>query len=223
MILSFFPCHTRKETATRPVMGRRGREKERGLPAVTWRRRRKASQDGWWSASDPRVAVHGASSRRTVSHRFQPVGCSQSVLDKQLRSRGRTVRLSRFSPLEFAQDFIQKFLFFFTCLPEIALLIFVSATRSFHSTREIFGVARELSSKCAECLDIECWMKTLVWYISDKVSAARGFEEVLERALVGDILEEATETWLRMVNVSIVLSWEYVQENAVILISNFLH
>lgn len=148
-ILSLFLCHMRKETTTRPVIRRRGREKERGSPVVTWRRRRKASQDGWWSASDPRVAVHGASSRRTVSHQFEPVGCSQSVLDSSVRGASRASIRSGFVPHFYL--FVGNCFFDFCFCDDLF-------------TREIFGVTRELSSKCAECLDIECWMKTLVWY-----------------------------------------------------------
>lgn len=199
MILSFFPCHMRKETATRPVIRRRGREKERGSPTVTWRRRRKASQDGWWSASDTRVAVHGASSRRTVSHQFVPLGCSQSVLDKQLRSRG----LSRLDSLRICSSFLsvcRKLRFWFLFPQRDHLLERTSEWRA-----NLTVSARSVSISSAG------W-RHLSGIISDKVSAARRYEEVLERPLVGDILEEATETWLRMVNVSIVLNWVYVRK-----------
>jgi len=48
--------------------------------------------------------------------------------------------------------------------------------------------------ECAECPDIECWMKTLAWYISDKVSTEGARERERERERESrEVLEQS---WL---------------------------
>lgn len=88
---SFFA--TRKETTTRSLMSRRRREKERGSPAVA----QTVKEEGGRLA---RMVVIGFGSTSGSSWRgqpaqsqspIQPVGCSQSVPEEQLRSRGRAL------------------------------------------------------------------------------------------------------------------------------------